>query len=75
MLVDLLGRHHRGVEDVDPLVGGVDDPELLLVGRQADAVARAAVPLDRALLEALHLDPVERLARGQVAHLEAEQAR
>ena len=33
-------------------VGAVGQPHLALVGRQADAVARAAVPLHRALLEA-----------------------
>ena len=56
------------------LLAASDDPDFLLVRRQADAVARAAVPLDRPLLVALHLDPMELLARGQVAHLEAEQA-
>ena len=43
------------------------------VRRQADAVARAAVPLDRALLVALDLDPVELLAGREVADLEPEQ--
>ncbi len=72
---DLLGRHDGRVEDVQPTVGGVGEPELLLVGRQADAVAGAAVPLGRPLLEALHLDPIQLLARDQVADLEARAAR
>ena len=50
---DLLRRHDGRVEDVHPAVERVGQPELLLVGRQADPVAGAAVPLGRALLEAL----------------------
>src|SRR5262249_49638505 len=59
----LLRRHDRGVEDVHLAVGGVAHPDLLLVRREADAVAGAAVPLDGALLEALHLDAVQHFAR------------
>ena len=74
MLAICFGGIDRVVEDVQRAVGGVADPDFLLVRRQADAVAGAAVPLDRALLEALHLDAVQHLARLQVADLEAEQA-
>ena len=70
---DLLRRHHRRVEDVHLLVGAVGEPQLLFVGREADAVARAAVPLDRSLLEAGDLDPVQHLAGLDVADFEAEQ--
>ena len=45
----------------------------LLVGREADAVAGAAVALHRALLESLHLDPMQHLAALEIAHFEAEQ--
>src|SRR5262245_41088386 len=48
----LPGRHGRGVEDVDMAVGRIADPDFPLVGRQANAVARAAVPLDRSFLKA-----------------------
>ena len=73
MLADLLRRHHRRVEDVHPAVGRVGQPELLVVGRQADPMAGAAVPLGRPLLKPRHLDAIQLLARLQVAHLEAEQ--
>ena len=49
------------------------EPQLPLVGRQADAVARAAVPLDRPLLEARDLDAVQHLPGLEVADLEPEQ--
>src|SRR6266542_5133298 len=55
-------------------VGGVADPDLALVGRQANAVAGAAVPLHLALLEPLYLDAMQFFAAGEVADLEAEQA-
>jgi hypothetical protein len=53
------------------VANAADEPDLLLIGCQADAVARAAVPFDLTFLEALHFDPVELLAGGQVADLEA----
>ena len=71
---DLLRRHHRRVEDVQAAVGAVGQPQLLLVRRQPDAVAGAAVPLDRALVVAGDLDAVQHLAGRDVADLEAEQA-
>src|SRR6516162_11141601 len=52
----------------------VANPDLLLVGAQADAVARAAVPLCRPALEAMDLDTMNHLAALEVADLEAEQA-
>src|SRR5262249_35635438 len=64
--------HHRGIEDVQGAVVRVTDPKLLLVRRQADAVARAAMPLDRPLLVTFHLHPVQNLSPLQVADLEAE---
>ena len=73
MLATCFGGITRGVEDVHGVVGAVGEPELLLVRRQPDAVAGAAVPLDRALLEAGHFDAVQHLAGLQVADLEAEQ--
>src|SRR6185295_13815606 len=69
---DLPGRHRRRVEDVQAAVGAVREPDLLFVGREADAVARAAVALDRSFLVAGHLDAVQHLARPQVPDLEAE---
>ena len=56
------------------LLHAVRQPELLLVRRERDPVARAAVPLRRPGLEALHLDAVQLLPRLDVADLEAEQA-
>src|SRR5262249_28085485 len=70
---DLLRRHHGRVENVDPAVVGIGEPDLALVGRQTDAVARAAVALGRSLLEALHLDAVQLPSGGDVADLETEQ--
>src|SRR5262249_30817828 len=55
----LPGRHHRRVEDVEPGVGGVADPHLPLVGRQADTVTGTAMPLDLALLEPRHLNTMQ----------------
>ena len=55
------------------LVVAVREPQLLLVRREADAVARAAVPLHRALFEPGDLDAVQHLARLHVADLESEQ--
>ena len=72
-VVDVPGRHHGGVEDVHGLVVGVGEPQLLLVGREADAVARTAVPRHRAFLESRDLDAVQLLPGPQVADLEAQQ--
>src|SRR5262245_50025520 len=41
---DVLWRHCGRVEHVDALVERIHHPQFLLVGREADAVARAAVP-------------------------------
>src|SRR5262249_46552968 len=62
-VLGLLRRHYRGVKDVQHAVGAVTEPDLFFVRRQADAVAGAAMPLDRALLVAIDLEPVELLAR------------
>src|SRR5262249_37240201 len=69
----LLRRHGRGVEDVEAAVVRVAEPELALVGRQSDAVARAAVTLRRPLLYAGDLHPPPLPAARQVADLESKQ--
>jgi hypothetical protein len=61
------------VEDVHALVVAVHDPDFFLVRREADAMTRTAVPLDRAFLHALNFDAVEHLARADVADFKAEQ--
>src|SRR5262245_54430097 len=68
----LLRRHDGIVEDVYLLVERVHDPDLLLVRRQADAVAGAAVSLHRPLLRPLNFHSMELLAGRQVADLKAE---
>src|SRR5262245_15144970 len=60
-------RHHGVVEDVHQLVVPVTDPELSPVGRQTDAVARTAVPLDRSLFHALDLYAMKLPASPQIA--------
>src|SRR3954451_14404664 len=40
------GGHHRGIVQVEPLVEGVDAPDLLLIRGHPEAMARAALPLD-----------------------------
>ena len=68
----LLGRDRSDIEYVDPAVGGIADPDLPLVGTQADAMAGAAMALRRPLLEALYHDAVQDLAGPQVSDFEAE---
>jgi hypothetical protein len=58
---------------MDSLIRRVDDPHLALVGRQADAVAGTAMPLDSACLETGDFDTVQLLFRRQVSDLEAQQ--
>ena len=70
---DLLRRQCGQVEEVQMLVRGVADPDFLLIGSQSDAVARAAVALDRALLEPGDLHAMQHLASLQVPDLEAEE--
>ena len=69
----LLRRQDGSVEDVDLAIGGVTHPDFLLVRRQADAVAGAAVALDVAAFESLDVDAVGDLAGVQVADFEAEE--
>src|SRR6185436_4448959 len=70
---DLLGWHHRRIEDMDAFVVPVREPQLFLIGREADAVARAAMALHRPFLESGDLDAVQHLARLDVADFEAKQ--
>ena len=56
------------------VVGSVHHPELLFIRSQRDAVARAPMALDGALLITLDLHSIEFLARAQIAHLEPQQA-
>src|SRR5947209_7951038 len=70
----LLGRHHRGVEHVDVIVGTVRHPQFLLVRRQRDPMARAAVAFHRTVFESLNLHAGQLLAGLDVADLEAQQS-
>src|SRR6185436_3814845 len=63
-------RHDSVVEDVHQLVVPIADPQLTLVWRQANAVARAPVPLDGPTLSAFDLDAMELLPRSQVEGVE-----
>ena len=58
---------------MDEVVGAVGQPEFLFIGSQGDAVAGAAVALDRALLVALHFHAVEHLAGPDIAHFKPKQ--
>src|SRR5262249_28428075 len=69
---DLLGRRLRGIEDVDVAVCRVADPDLFLVGREANTVAGAAVPFNRTFLVAFDFDSIQLFAALQVPDLEAE---
>src|SRR5439155_12815002 len=70
---DLLGRHHRRIENVDRVVGSVRHPDVLFVGSQRDAVARPPVALDRALLVSLDFHSKEFLPAAQITYLEPQQ--
>src|SRR5262249_47630023 len=59
---------------MDRAVGAIGDPQLLFIRCQSDAMARAAVALDRALLVTLDLDAVKLLAGRDVPYFESEQA-
>ena len=71
---DLLRRHHRRVEDVQPAVGAVRQPQLLLV-RASAPMPWLGQPwrLTGPLAKPVHLDAVQHLAGAQVADLESEQ--
>ena len=71
---ELLGRHRCRIEVVHAFVEGIADPHFAFVGREAYAVARAAVALDRASAEALHFHAVQFLPGREIANLETEQA-
>ena len=58
---------------MQPAVVRVGEPEFLLVRRQSDAVARAAVPFGFALLITLHFDAIQHFAGHQVADFKPEQ--
>ena len=58
----LFGRHYSGIEDMDPAVGSINDPELLFVGGQANAMTRATVALDRALVEPMDFNAMKHLS-------------
>src|SRR5260370_812550 len=66
----LPGRHHCGVEDVQAMVGAIHNPQLFLIRRQSDAVARTPVPLYRTRLVALNLNAVQHLPCPQIANFE-----
>src|SRR3954447_12278709 len=70
---DLLRRRHFVVEDMQPLIGGVANPDFLFVRRQTDAMARAAVALDHALFKPLNLHAPDDLAGFQIGDFVAEQ--
>jgi hypothetical protein len=65
--------HDRRVKDVHPSIVSVGDPQLALVGRQANSVAGATMTLGGTGFEPLDLDPVQHLAGKQVTDFESEQ--
>ena len=70
----LPGRHDRSIEHMNRIVGPIRHPQLLLVGGQSDAVARARMTLDGTLPVSLDLHSIELLAGAHVAHFESQQA-
>src|SRR5205823_811205 len=54
------------------LIERIDDPDFLFVGRKADAMARAAMALDRSFLNALNLGAVEFLVSRQITDFKAQ---
>src|SRR5437870_7039595 len=56
--------HNGGIENVHAAVGGVTHPDFFFIWSQSNAVARAAMALRQSLLEPLHFNPIQFLARG-----------
>ena len=71
--MDLLRRHHRGVEEVQVAVVSIGHPDFALVSRQPNAMTWAAMTFHRATLESLHFDTMQLLAGLQIANLETQQ--
>ena len=70
---DLLRGHDGGVEDVQCVVGAIRQPEFFFIGSQGDAVAGAAVALQRTGLVIGDFDAAKKLAGVEVADFEARQ--
>src|SRR5437867_11006342 len=66
-------REEADIEDVQPAVVRVGQPQFLLVWRQSNAVTRTPVPFGRAFLEPLHFDTVQHFAGRQVADFKSKQ--
>jgi hypothetical protein len=58
---------------VDRRVGAVHDPQFFAVRGHTDAVAWAAVSLDRAFLNAGHFNALKHLSRFHIAYLEPQE--
>ena len=55
-----------------PAIGGIAQPDFLLVGSQCNAVTGTTVQLNRDLLEAGHSDALNLLPGSQVADFETQ---
>ena len=69
----MFGGQRCDIVDVHLLVEGIADPDFLLVGREADAVAGATVSFDWSLLEASHFHAMQLLAGHDVTDFKPEQ--
>ena len=72
--LDVFGWHDGVVVEVKATIVGVGEPNFLFVGREADAVAGAAVSLGVADFEALDFDAMKQFSGVEVADFEAEKA-
>jgi tRNA(Ile)-lysidine synthase len=70
---DVFGRGCSRVEYLHGFAGGIGDPNFAFIGREADAVAGAAV-FASAAFAAGDFDAMELFARAQIADFEAAQA-
>jgi len=72
--LDVFGRHHCVVVEVQAAIMGVGEPDFFFVRREADAVTGAAVTFGGADFEALDFDAMKEFAGVEVADFKTEEA-
>src|SRR3989442_4384790 len=70
--ISLAWWHNRSIEDVQPAVSGVADPDFFLIRSETNAMAGTAMPLGPPRLVILDFHTIEHLAQGQVPDLESQ---
>ena len=67
---DLLRRHNGGVEDVEPPIGSIGNPDFAFIGCHANPMTGAAMPFNGPDFEILYFDAVQHFPCFQIANLE-----